>query len=174
MAENPHYRESVDPLEPIYLPPEYCEAIGRIAVAWSHQEHLWEFAIWAALNIVDHFDGRAVTTHLSNEGRFNLLLSLFPGDKDTPIRAEIKDLETRFNALRIERNRYVHAEWRHGETKPHSINWAARQNSTARIGNSRPAAMLRLAHEVDALSLDVAGFLKNRNLIPRDPLGVRV
>lgn len=156
-----------DPLLPVELPDEYAAAIGAIAVAWTHLEHLWEIALWGALKL-DHDAGRSLTTHVGTTTRLDILISLH---MNSPHLSQLKAFVRRFEDLRPLRNRYVHAEWVLGENKPHAINWEMRRKWKLRAGNDRDFQIRAVADDINQLSRDLLAFLRFVDLVRPDAAG---
>lgn len=85
--------------------------IGLITVHWNMAEKMQENLLWVMIPTVRD-NGLAISTHLSSEIRWNIILTLADvrGCK-TEFIAALKKLQSEFNQNRTKRNEVVHAGW---------------------------------------------------------------
>jgi hypothetical protein len=123
------------------------EALGNIAGYYAYLESTIEVTIWAFLGL-DYQDGSAVTTEMGAISRAQLLSMLanrhMAHDQDpNGVRAHLLDMLVHIDRVRVRRNTYIHAFWRHEKRK-----------SAPYIENLKRSAKGKLAHTHQKIALN--------------------
>ena len=97
-----------------FLPPQFLQAIGNLSAYWAYLESITEVIIWLFLDI-PRSHGALLTTEIGMVSRVQALrrLAELRFFEDSPILKEFKEALGQIDQLRIRRNKYIHAFWRH-------------------------------------------------------------
>jgi hypothetical protein len=84
-------------------------AIGRVAAQWSIAQYVLEHLLWVLVP-TDQATGKMLTTHLPDESRCNVILTLASKTPEATKEKIVKLLKT-FDEIRKDRNRVIHNVW---------------------------------------------------------------
>ncbi len=106
-------------IHPVDLPPGYYKPIGQIAAGSNLTEVLIASIIWHFHNITDPNIGRLFTYHTNFDGKLRIFKETAERRvSDSKIQDKLITLHHEANALRIERNTFVHGLWGHMPEEP--------------------------------------------------------
>jgi len=106
-------------IHPIDLPPKFYKPIGEIAAGSNLTECFMSSIIWHFHGITDPRVGRLFTYHANFVRKLRILEDTIEMCvTDETLKAKVLELHGEADALRIERNAFVHGLWGHMPDEP--------------------------------------------------------
>ncbi len=148
-----------------FLPPKHLQALGNIAAYYAYLESSTEITIWAFLDL-DYHLGTAVTSGMGTISRIQLLTIL----ADTHL-VEMPEIHQHFietlkliDGVRVRRNEYIHALWKHERNKEASEIHALKRSAKGTVKTTTKGVTIKelrdLACEVEWLTEALQSFIE--------------
>ena len=150
---------------PASIPAPYCEAIGRVSIAWATVEQ----SVETGLRLMARIDLRTAAimfAHASLPQRLDQLVALAVEWLEPDVAAKVKALRSRVDALAGLRNDLVHCEWFMQRSTGRVLMRKVRARGALKteLRHYEVPDIVRLATDAHALSLDIFVFFDDIRL----------
>jgi hypothetical protein len=144
----------------IALTDEQKLAIGHVAAKWNMAQYMLEHLFWVLVP-TDQETGKILTTHLSDEARCNVILTLSSKAPDA-IKAKISDLIKTFDTIRLDRNRVIHNVWA-GDVRDLAQGYKPSARGSYKVNATYWSApdIEGVANEISDFTVDLMNFIQD-------------
>ena len=144
----------------------YYKPIGQLIVRWGFTELYLQSVIWHVWKIKDVKAARALTWNLNAVEKVKMFGALAPRwIQDPALQAELREIHTEAERLRIRRNQFAHGVWGYlpGKRKEMLMFYLRELDRRIMPKATRPtiAEVKRLASEIDRLNARLKQFHKS-------------